>query len=356
MTQDHAMTDPDPRSICVIRLSALGDVCHTVAMVRALRDAWPETAITWIIGKKEAPLVRHLKDIRFIVFDKRRNLASVLHIRRALAQEHFDALILAQTSLRANLLSLAIRAQRRVGLGGRHAKEGHRWVINEAIDLPERIHQAEAIFAFAPHVLNRPSMALGQVNRAVPVPPEAEAFAIEHQPQARHAVLISPCSSHPQRNWPAEHYAEVADWVTAHTGRPVILIGGPSETERAMGQAIEAACKHPVTNLIGQDTLDQALAMMARAACVITPDSGPAHMADGLGTPVVGVYAATRVARSGPWASQTWCVDGFALAAKRFRSAGEDQLPWACRIQADGVMRVVPPAAVIQSLKRLWGL
>lgn len=355
MTQDNTMTPAPPRSICVIRLSALGDVCHTVAMVRALQQAWPETAITWIIGKKEAPLVRHLRDIRFIVFDKRHSLSSFVRIRRALNGERFAVLVLAQTSLRANLLSVAVRADRRVGFGATHAKEGHRWFVNESVDLPERVHQAEALFSFAPHLLNDESLRLSDAQRALPVPAEADAFAIAHQPKAQHAVLISPCSSHRQRNWPAEHYATVADWVTEHAHRPVILIGGPSATEAAMGQAIEAACKHPVTNLIGQDTLDQALAMMARAACVITPDSGPAHMADGLGTPVVGVYAATRVARSGPWASKAWCVDGFADAAERFRGAPEHTLPWACRIQTDGVMAVVPPAAVIDSLKRLWG-
>lgn len=150
MTQDNTMTPAPPRSICVIRLSALGDVCHTVAMVRALQQAWPETAITWIIGKKEAPLVRHLRDIRFIVFDKRHSLSSFVRIRRALHGERFAVLVLAQTSLRANLLSVAVRADRRVGFGATHAKEGHRWFINESVNLPERVHQAEALFSSRP--------------------------------------------------------------------------------------------------------------------------------------------------------------------------------------------------------------
>ena len=325
-------------------------------MVRALQRAWPDTAITWVIGQKEAPLVRHMHNIRFIVFDKAHSLSGFMKIKRELAGEQFDALVLAQTSLRANLLSLAIRAKRRVGFGPAQAKEGHRLFINEAIDVPQRCHQAEAIFAFAPSLLDDPQLGLADTDRALPLTPEAKQFAVEHQPQADEAVLISPCSSHKQRNWSAEHYAKVADWVIAHTHRPVMLIGGPSEIEHAMGQAIEAACQHPLTNLIGQDTLDQALAMMARAACLITPDSGPAHMADGLGTPVVGVYAATRVARSGPWASQAWCVDGFAKAAQRFRGASADELPWACRLQQAGVMAVVTPDEVIESLKRLWGL
>src|SRR5699024_2432800 len=109
--------------------------------------------------------------------------------------------------------------------------------------------------------------------RRLPVPAEARAFARQQQPEEKHAVVISPSSSHPGRNWSARHYATVADWVIEHTGRDVILMGGPNERERALGEAIEQAMNNAVNNLVGQDTLKQALAMLERAACVIAPDS-----------------------------------------------------------------------------------
>ncbi len=347
------MSNAAPNSLCLIRLSALGDVCHAVALVKALQSAWPTTQITWIIGKKEAPLVKHLKNIRFIVFDKKHNLSSFKRIRSKLSQERFDVMVLAQTSFRANVLSLAIQAKRRVGFGGIHAKEGHRWFVNEPITLPEKIHQAEAIFALAPHLLEQPELTLHHVDRALPIDPDAHGFATEHQPVAKNAVLISPCSSHPKRNWSAAHYAAVADWIVSHTQRPVILIGGPTDKERAMGEAIVSRMHQPVTNLIGQDTLHQALAMLARAFCLITPDSGPAHMADGLGTPVIGLYAATRPERSGPWASQRLCVDRYAEACLEYRHRDQAQLPWSSRIEVDGVMQLIEPEDVIAKLTAL---
>lgn len=349
MTQDS----PAPRSLCLIRLSALGDVCQTLPMVRALQTHWPETAITWIIGKKEAPLVADLPNIRFIVFDKSNNLAGFRDIKKRLAHECFDVLVLAQTSTRANLLSLAVSAKRRVGFGGTHAREGHRLFVSETVDLPERIHQAEALFAFAPHLLANPSLGLHDVDRRLPIPEEAKGFAITHQPKPKQAVIISPCSSHSLRNWSAASYAIVADWVIEQAKRPVILMGGPSETERAMGEAIVAQMSHSAVNLIGQDTLHQALAMLERAYLVITPDSGPAHMADGFGTPVVGLYAATRPARSGPWASIDHCVDGFNQAALQFCRKSGDALPWSARIEKEGVMDVITPNQVIEKLKGL---
>jgi len=322
-------------------------------MVRALQAAWPETAITWLIGKKEAPLVAHLSNIRFVVFDKSANVSSFRRIKKSLAHERFDILVLAQTSIRANLLSLAVSAKRRVGFGGSHAREGHRLFVSETLDLPEKIHQAEALFEFAPYLSGDLSLNLQNTDRRLPIPEKGKNFAIAHQPEPKQAVIISPCSSHALRNWSADAYATVADWVIETTKRPVILIGGPSEKEKAMGEAIMAKMTHSALNLIGQDTLHQALAMLERAAVVITPDSGPAHMADGLGTPVVGLYAATRPACSGPWASISHCVDGFDRAALTFRKKPSEALAWAARIETEGVMDLITPEQVIEKLKNL---
>src|SRR5699024_5583497 len=155
--------------------------------------------------------------------------------------------------------------------------------------------------------------------------------------------------------WHAAGYAAVADWVIEQTGRPVILMGGPGPAERALGQAIERHAGNPVTNLIGRDTIKQALAMFERAACVIAPDSGPAHFADAMGTPVVGLYAATWARRSGPIDSLAHTVDMFPEAAHQFMGCEPDQLRWGKRIEKPGVMDLITPGMVIQKLKALFG-
>lgn len=351
VTQMQDLTPPD--HLCLIRLSALGDVCHTVALARALAITWPNTQITWIIGTKEAPLVADMPDIRFITYNKSANIKSALQIWRELRKTRFDVLVLAQTSARANLLSLFIRAKRRVGFGGTWAREGHSMVVNETTEISPTAHQAEAIFEFAKQVTQQSTLALSEIDRGLPIQSKAMDFACQHQPKANEAVLISPCSSHPLRNWNAKGYATVADWIVSKTRRPVILVGGPSNAEKEMGRQIENLMHHPVTNLIGQDTLAQAVAMLKRAAVLITPDSGPAHMADGLGTPVIGLYAATRVASSGPWASQSWCIDAFSKAASQFKQCLSEDLPWSARIEKPGVMDLIAPHEVIEELERL---
>ena len=63
--------DTAPASVCILRLSAIGDTCHVLPVVRTLQRAWPDTRFTWIIGRVEAKLLGHIPDIEFIVVDKK---------------------------------------------------------------------------------------------------------------------------------------------------------------------------------------------------------------------------------------------------------------------------------------------
>jgi heptosyltransferase I len=130
----------------------------------------------------------------------------------------------------------------------------------------------------------------------------------------------------------------------------VVLTGGPSELENTTGQAIEAAMRHGVQNLIGKDTITQSVALLQRASLVISPDSGPAHIASAVGTPVIGLYAATPGARSGPYNSLDLCVDRYAEAARKFRGKTPSELRWGQRIEHPGVMDLVEVADVVENL------
>jgi heptosyltransferase I len=189
----------------------------------------------------------------------------------------------------------------------------------------------------------------------LPLPAQARAYAERLVPDERPTLIISPCSSHAARNWRAERYAAVAEHAALRRGMRVILIGGPSAPERATGRAIEAACRAALVNQIGQDTLPQLLALLARATALVTPDSGPAHMATMVGTPVVGLYAATNPARSGPYLSRRWCINAYPQAARRFRGCEPEQLPWNHKIEEPGVMDLIGTAEVTARIDELLG-
>ena len=340
-----------PRTVCILRLSAIGDTCHVVPVLRTLQQAWPETKFTWVIGKLEARLMSLLDGVEFITLDKKAGLAALRNLREQLRGRRFDVLLHMQLSMKASLVSRQIPADIKLGFDRPRARELQWLFTNSRISARSREHVLDSFFGFAE--------SLGVPERKliwdVPLPAEGLAYANELIPDSQPTLVISPCSSHTLRNWKPERYAAVADHAVNRHGMRVILSGGPSALEREMGAAVESAAHVPLINQIGRDTLPQLLALLSRARVLISPDSGPAHMATMVGTPVIGLYAATNPERSGPYLSRQWCVNRYAEAARKFRNREPAQLPWTEKIEEPGVMDLIEVDAVTGKLDELLG-
>lgn len=348
MQKTHA-----PRSICLLRLSALGDVTHVLPLLHTLRDAWPDVELSWIIGKAEHRLLAGLPGVRFVEYDKASGFAGMRALRRELGQR-FDALLQLQVSARANLLSAFVPAQRRIGYDRARGKEGHGLFINERIPNRPGSHVLDAIGSFCePLGLTRT-----HVSWKLPVPEEAHAWAhAQWDEDGRHTLMVSPCSSHALRNWRADRYAALADHAIAQGWR-VVLCGGRSELERATGTAILAAMREHdrVLDLIGKDTLKQLPALLARADLLVTPDSGPMHIANAMGSKVLGLHAATNPERSGPYSDRRFCVNRYDDAARKYRGMPGSGLKWGTKIEVDGVMDLVTVDDAIAAFERFRAL
>jgi heptosyltransferase I len=117
-----------------------------------------------------------------------------------------------------------------------------------------------------------------------------------------------------------------------------------------MGDAIGARLSVPFVDLIGRDTIKQLLALLERAALVLTPDAGPMHLATAVGTPVLGLQAASNPARSGPYLDRRWCVDRYDAAARRYLGRPAAELSWGTKIERPGVMGLISVEDVIERL------
>jgi heptosyltransferase I len=338
-----------PQSICLLRLSAIGDTCHVVPLLRALQTAWPEARITWIIGRAEARLMSLIPDVEFIIIDKRSRWRSARRLRGALAGRRFDLLLHLQTSLRASLLSLLVRARFKLGLDRARARELQWWFTDAGIAPGGNLHQQDLMLAFARAL----GIAAAPPRWDFPVPAAARSWAEQRIPTGTPTLLINPCSSFSSRNWRPERYAAVAAHAVQRHGLQVILCGGPSDMERSMAAAIERHCPVPLCNLVGQDTLPQLLALLERASALLSPDTGPVHMATMVDTPVIGLHAATRSARTGPWRSLEWCVDRYDMAARRLRGRPATALGWHEYIRDPGVMDLIEVGDVTTRLDAL---
>jgi heptosyltransferase I len=343
------LLDQPPRKICIIRLSAIGDTCHAVPLVHALQRRWPDTHISWIIGKVESRLISLLPGIELLRVDKRHFGAELRRLRSELADRSFDVLLHMHVSLRASLLSTLVRAPIKLGFDRPRARDFQWLFTNRKIAPRQREHVLDSFWGFAE--------ALGINERRLewgfPLPAAALEYARGLIPDARPTLLVSPCSSHPLRNWRAEYYARVCEHAARVWGMRIVLCGGPSSAEREMGERIVAQTSVPLINQIGRDTLPQMLALLGAATLLISPDSGPAHMATAVGTPVIGLYAPTNPQRSGPYLSRRWCVDRFPEAAQRFMGRSPEELPWWVKIEKPGVMDLIEVPDVTSRLDEL---
>lgn len=332
-------------------MSALGDATHVVPLARTLQAALPRSSLVWIIGKAERRLLEGLEGVTFVEYDKRTGLTGMRRVRselRELAPARFDALLQMQVAARANVLSAFVPARRRIGYDRARSRDGHGWFVNERIPDRPGIHVLDAIGSFCEPLGLRQT----RVRWDLPVPAEAREWARAQWPQdGRPALMISPCSSHALRNWRAKRYAAVADHAVDRGWR-VVLCGGRSDLERTTTDAIMAAMRQPALDLVGRDTLKQLPALLERADLVMSPDSGPMHIANAMGTKVLGLHAASNPARSGPYSDRRYCVNRYDDAARKYLRQPAEALRWGRKIEHEGVMDLITVEDAIAAFER----
>ena len=345
MSENLPLQSP-PDKICILRLSAIGDVTHVIPVVRAIQSSWPEVEITWVCGKLEYKLLQVIEGIRFIVFDKSRGIRSYLDLWKTLSAERFDVLLHMQTAARANIASIGIKADIKLGWDKARSRDFHQLFVNHAVPAVKQQHQVQGFLSFARSL----GIDAQEPHWKIPLTEDALSFIDNHVKRDQPLLVISACSSHELRNWRAERYAQLADYAINEFDMQVILSGGPSQLELDMASQIESHMHHAATNLVGEDTLQQLCGLLHSARVVVSPDSGPAHIANAMGTPVIGLYACTWSQRSGPYGSLDYCVDKFDEAAEKFLHKSADALPWGTKIEKPGVMDLISVDDVIDKL------
>jgi heptosyltransferase I len=339
-----------PRSICILRLSAIGDVTHALPVVRTLQHHWPETSITWVIGKNEYALVSDIEGVEFITFDKSLGLGAYREVRKQLAGRRFDVLLHMQLSLRASGTSLLIRSEIKLGFDFARAKD-LQWLFTNSriIPLSTRQHVVDSFLEFPRRLGLKPVL-----EWKLPVSSEA-LDRVQDKISGEKFLAINPCAvakSRNWRNWTPEGYAEVADFAAEHYGMTVLLTGGPSSDERNMADTITAMCTHKPLNMVGNTTLPELIALLQLSDLVIAPDTGPAHIASALGTPVIGLYAATNPERAGPYSYMDLVVNKYPQALRKYYELEVGDAPWGKRIQNDECMKLIAPEDVTRMVEK----
>lgn len=343
---------PAPASLCIFRLSAIGDATHVVPVVRTIQRFWPETAITWVIGRTEASLLGDLPGVTFRVLNKREGIRVCRRqLHDAEGGRVHDVILQMQASLRASLIASGLRGRRRIGFDRERAINGQWLFTRERIAARPREHVLDGFFGF----LEQAGLPDRELRWDIPLTDQALAFTQRELPQGEPLLTISPCSSQRFRNyrdWPVARFVAVADHASER-GFQVVLTGGQSARERHYAEAIAAGCRRPVIDLVGRTSLKELAAVIARSQGLVGPDSGPVHLASAFDVPAIGLYATSNPRRTGPYRNREYVIDRYPDAVRRFLNRDPETLRWGARVRHPDAMDLITIDEVCRQIDRL---
>ena len=289
----------------IVRLGALGDVVHAIPVAAALRRAFPDARIDWLVSAKHREILDLVPVIdRRLVINDRGDASggtSLLAAIRELRRSRYDVAIDLQGLIKSAVLARASGAPRVVGFSSRYARErAARLFYTDAYD-PGRggLYDPRE----TRHVVDINLGLLSVLGITAPVrefPIEDvdsdAARAMREQTGGRYA-LLNPGAAWPNKRWPPSRLAAIARELRARHGLMSVVLWGPGEEALAaevVAGADGGAVMSPKTSIA------DLVALARRAALMVSGDTGPTHIAAALGTPIVGIYGPTRPARNGP--------------------------------------------------------
>ena len=296
------------RKILIVKPSSLGDVVHGLPVLSALRANFPRAQISWLVKKEFAPILAGADGLyQVIVWDRghwktpREGWESLKEFGRCLKDVEltgFDLVIDLQGLFRSGLMVFATGAPVRVGFSS--ARELSHKFYNIKVDVPSvPLHAVDRYLFIVDRLhLERVPVSFGLT------PDDAAREAVRTRILKRLGtggplVAVAPSARWVSKEWSARGFGEVAGELRRAYGARIVLVGTRAERERA--GAVRGHLNGRALNAAGQTSLAELIALLSEADLFITNDSGPMHIADALGTPLVAVFGPTDAARTGPY-------------------------------------------------------
>ena len=327
------------KSYCVLRLTALGDCINAFGVISAMKQQKPDSDIVWIIDKRFSSLFikpdgTSLVKIIDIDFKKHGLLKNALLIKNILRHQKFDYLLNLQTSIKASIVSIFIKARHRLGYDKERSRECQSLFINQKVVSPNNPHVLAGFLAFA--------KAAGFKD----ITPSWEFELTEDEIQDINLLIdnkagekiltIAPASAKQSKNWTVEGYSHIAKLAFDY-GFKVVLSGGNASIEKDLCESINNNLDHRCINLCGKTTLRGLTALLSVSSIVLSPDSAALHLASALHTPVIGLFAVHNPKRVGSWNFPDLWVSVYSKLAKK--ELGKKHIPWRYRVKDPDAMK-----------------
>lgn len=345
-----------PNKITLIRLSAIGDVLMLLPAVRLLKKQFPETQIDWLIDRPIASILAEVSEVNVISIDKPKSISDYWRLKQQWQYKSTGQLISFQTSFVSNMVMALLPAEHKTGFGVPYSREGHHLFANTAYDLPKNLHQVEVFFALAKKFAGiDKQIEITAEDLELPINPIEKKWASNQLHNHSHWIAINPMASTQEKTWAVKRYSDLINNLHAlYPDRHIVLTGGPGSEEVAFSRQIEQQSHASCLNLVGQTTLPQLAAVLKQVTLVISPDTGPLHLANALATPVIGLYAVTRPEYIGPYHQLAHCINIYDQVAQKFMHKPASQLPWQKKIPSVDAMQLISVPQVLEKVAAIF--
>jgi lipopolysaccharide heptosyltransferase I len=281
--------------ILIVRLGALGDVVHTIPAVAAIRTAFPQSRIDWLVDRKHRDIVDLVTVVDRVIAIDSNSLAGWSEAVRLLRQTKYATAIDLQGLLKSAMLARSVHGRRTIGFPMKHLREkAARLFYTAAPDPGDATHVIYKNLA-----LLTPLAVIDRRLRfplEIPHTPTVVQVVTRFEPNGY--VLINPGAAWPNKQWPPERFGEVAAAMARDFGWRSLVLWGPGEQEIAhavVAASAGAAESSPPT------TIPDLVGIARHARMMISGDTGPLHIAGAVNTPIVALYGPTQPERNGPW-------------------------------------------------------
>jgi ADP-heptose:LPS heptosyltransferase len=289
------MTEP---RFLVVRLGSLGDIVHTFPAVAGLRESFPSAEIIWLTHPRWKALVESSEVATEFWETETRSYASVRETLARIREKHFTAAIDYQGLWKSAALPFLGRVPRRIGFSSHSIRE-----FGVPLLYTDRVRSTQTHIADQNGEL---SLRAGGRNRVGPVTLSVaslqEAFVVQllRGFSIDRYVVLSPAGGWRSKCWPPERYGALCQQIHANLGLRCVLNQGPGD--EACIAAVKSASGE-AEPIAYNGSLDQLMALLRNALCIVGGDTGPLHLAVALGTPAVALFGPTDPARNGPYRS-----------------------------------------------------
>jgi len=333
--------------VALVRLSAIGDCTLVLPVVRALLKQQPELELHWIISNAAYSLLKNSTHPRlhFITIEKPKSISDYRALKKQLSPIKFDAVLAMQASARANLIYPLIKSTRKIGFDKTRARDWQWLFTNEKIAfVDEHLHDSFKRFA---ERLTHSTLEVTADDWLIQPSEDSQQSVLElNLPEQ--FVVINPAASKLERCWSIENYVHLIQQIKKQYNLPVVLTGGPADLDKDLAEQVEAQAD--VINCVGKTSLQQLAAILQKANICIAPDTGPAHIANSVGTPVIGLYAVAPSKLSGPYLNKALTIDKFEQAAKQILGKELTEISWRTRVHSRQAMDLIGIDDVMEKL------